>query len=127
MATTKSSKTKEDERGRWATYSNSTRNVKVPDANKKAIAVFAAISGLFTKKISENGLWAFPAVILAQFCGRSVFLGAIVATQNFTQFTPKMIWSQIQTGFTGLAVQTVLVPVIIIGLRKLLIKDNANV
>ena len=90
------------------------------------LAVFAAISGLFTKKISENGLWAFPAVILAQFCGRSVFLGAIVATQNFTQFTPKMIWSQIQTGFTGLAVQAVLVPVIIIGLRKLLIKDNAN-
>ena len=90
------------------------------------LAVFAAISGLFTKKISENGLWAFPAVILAQFCGRSVFLGAIVVTQNFTQFTPKMIWSQIQTGFTGLAVQAVLVPVIIIGLRKLLIKDNAN-
>ena len=90
------------------------------------LAVFAAISGLFTKKISENGLWAFPAVILAQFCGRSVFLGAIVVTQNFTQFTPKMIWRQIHTGFTGLAVQAVLVPVIIIGLRKLLIKDNAN-
>ena len=90
------------------------------------LAVFAAISGLFTKKISENGLWAFPAVILAQFCGRSVFLGAIVVTQNFTQFTPKMIWSQIQTGYTGLAVQALLVPVIIIGLRKLLIKDNAN-
>ena len=90
------------------------------------LAVFAAISGLFTKKISENGLWAFPAVILAQFCGRSVFLGAIVVTQNFTQFTPKMIWRQIHTGFTGLAVQAVLVRVIIIGLRKLLIKDNAN-
>ena len=90
------------------------------------LAVFAAISGLFTKKISENGLWAFPAVILAQFCGRGVFLGAIAATQSFTLFTPEMIWGQIQTGFTGLAVQAVIVPVIIIGLRKLLIKDNAH-
>lgn len=38
MATTKNNKKKEDERGRWATYSNSTKNVKIPDANKKAIA-----------------------------------------------------------------------------------------
>ena len=37
MATTKKN-VKEDERGRWATYSNSTKNVKVPSANKKAIA-----------------------------------------------------------------------------------------
>ena len=42
MATTKKGKgnkaTKEDERGRWASYPNFARNVKVPDANKKAIA-----------------------------------------------------------------------------------------
>ena len=30
------------------------------------LAVFAIISGLFSQKIYENGLWAFPAVILAQ-------------------------------------------------------------
>lgn len=90
------------------------------------LAVFALVSGLFTKKISENGLWAFPAVILAQLCGRGVFLGAIAATESFTQFNTKMIWGQIQTGFIGLAVQALLVPVIIIGLRKLLIKDNAH-
>ena len=35
------------------------------------LAVFAVISGLFTKKISVNGLWAFPAVILAQIAGRA--------------------------------------------------------
>ena len=34
------------------------------------LVVFAAISGLFTKKISENGLWAFPAVILDLFAVR---------------------------------------------------------
>ena len=38
------------------------------------LAVFAAVSGLFTKKTAANGLWAFPAVILAQLCGRAVFL-----------------------------------------------------
>ncbi len=90
------------------------------------LAVFAAVSGLFTKKISKNGLWAFPAVILAQLCGRAVFLGAIAATQSHTQFTAAMIWGQIKTGAIGLAVQAVLVPIIIIALRKLMIKDNAD-
>ncbi|MEE5993863.1 MAG: ECF transporter S component [Oscillospiraceae bacterium] len=88
------------------------------------LAVFAVISGLFTKKISDSGLWAFPAVILAQLTGRATFLGLIALTQSFTQFTPSMIWTQIQTGFVGLLVQALLVPVIIIGLRKLMVKEN---
>lgn len=88
------------------------------------LAVFAVISGLFTKKIAGNGLWAFPAVILAQAVGRGVFLGLIALTQSMTNFTVPMIWQQIQTGFTGLAVQAVLVPAIIIGSRKLMVKDN---
>lgn len=90
------------------------------------LAVFAAVSGLFTRKIADNGLWAFPAVILAQLCGRTVFLGAIAVTQSMTGFTVPMIWSQIQNGFVGLALQAVLVPVIIIGLRNILTKDKAN-
>ena len=90
------------------------------------LAVFSLVSGLFTKKIAANGLWAFPAVILAQICGRAAFLLLVAATQSMTQFTPAMIWGQIKTGFVGLAVQAVLVPVIIIALRKLLIKDNAD-
>lgn len=88
------------------------------------LAVFAFVSGMFTKKISDKGLWAFPAVILAQVTGRAAFLGLIALTQSFTQFTVPMIWSQIQTGFIGLAVQAVLVPVIIIVLRKLMVKNN---
>lgn len=88
------------------------------------LAVFAVISGLFTKKIAGNGLWAFPAVILAQAVGRGVFLGLIALTQSMTNFTMPMIWQQIQTGFIGLAVQAVLVPAIIIGSRKLMVKDN---
>ena len=88
------------------------------------LAVFALISGLFTNKIAKNGLWAFPAVILAQVTGRAVFLGLIALTQSMTNFTVPMIWSQIQTGFIGLLAQALIVPIIIIGLRKLMVKDN---
>ena len=88
------------------------------------LAVFALVSGLFTKKIAANGLWAFPAVILAQVIGRAVFLGLVAVFQNAVPFTPAMIWSQIQTGFIGLAVQAVLVPVIIIALRSVLMKGK---
>jgi len=88
------------------------------------LAVFALVSGLFTKKIAQNGLWAFPAVILAQITGRAAFLGLIALTEGKTNFTVPMIWGQIKTGLLGLGVQAVLVPVIIILLRKMLIKDE---
>ena len=88
------------------------------------LAVFALVSGLFTNKIAKNGMWAFPAVILAQVTGRAVFLGLIALTKSMTNFTVPMIWSQIQTGFIGLLAQALIVPVIIIGLRKLMVKDN---
>lgn len=90
------------------------------------LAVFAAVSGLFTKKISDNGIWAFPAVILAQLAGRSVFLGLAAVMNSLVDLTPSMVWGQIQTGFVGLAVQAVIVPAIIIALRKLMIKDSKN-
>lgn len=88
------------------------------------LAVFAAVSGLFTKLICKNGLWAFPAVISAQVAGRLVFLLAVVICQSFAPFTPQMIWGQIVTGLVGLGVQAVLAPVIMIGLRALLKKDK---
>ena len=88
------------------------------------LAVFAAVSGLFTKKITENGLWAFPAVILAQAAGRAAFLGLIAIFGKLASFTVPMIWGQIKTGLIGLAVQAVLVPFMVIGLRKLMVKDN---
>jgi riboflavin transporter FmnP len=90
------------------------------------LAVFAAVSGLFSKKISENGLFAFPAVILAQISGRAVFLGTVAVCQSFAAFTPAMVWGQIKTGITGLAVQALFVPVIVICLKKLLAKEDQN-
>lgn len=88
------------------------------------LAVFALVSGLFSKKIYKNGLWAFPAVILAQLAGRAVFLGLVAVFQSVAPFTVQMIWSQIISGWPGLAIQAVLVPLLIIGLRAILVKDN---
>lgn len=87
-------------------------------------AVFALVSGLFSKKIYKNGLWAFPAVILAQLAGRAVFLGLVAVFQSVSPLMVQMIWSQILTGWVGLAIQAVLVPLLIIGLRAILVKDN---
>lgn len=88
------------------------------------LAVFALVSGLFTNKIYENGLWAFPAVISAQIAGRLVFLGLVALFQSVTPFSVAMIWGQIQTGLIGLAVQAVLIPLLVIAIRALLIKDK---
>ena len=90
------------------------------------LAVFAVVSGLFADRISKNGLWSVPAVVLAQLCGRGVFMGLAFAVQNYSAISPQMVWSQIQTGFAGLALQIVAVPVIIMALRKMLIKENGN-
>ena len=90
------------------------------------LTVFAVVSGLFSKKISENGLWTFPAVILSQFAGRGIFIGAAAVFNSLVPFTPAIIWSQIQTGFIGLAIQAVTVPIIIIIMKKLMIKDKNN-
>lgn len=87
------------------------------------LTVFAVVAGLFSKKIYENGLWAFPAVIAAQLCGRAVFLGLVAVFQNAVPFTVPMIWSQILAGWMGIVIQAVLAPIVIIGLRAILIKD----
>ena len=90
------------------------------------LAVFALVSGLFTKLIDKNGLWAFPAVISAQIAGRGAFLLAVVICRSFAPFTPAVIRGQIVTGLVGLGVQAVLAPVIMIGLRALLKRDKKN-
>ena len=90
------------------------------------LAVFALVAGLFTRKIADRALWAFPAVIAAQLAGRAVFLGLVALFQGVTPFTPAMILQQICTGLWGLAAQAVLVPAVIIALRALLLKERGN-
>ena len=91
---------------------------------KAELAVFAAVSGLFSKKIAQNGWMAFPAVLLAQVSGRAVFMLLVLIFQSVTPFTPALIWSQIQTGLLGLVLQAVIVPFIVMGLKVLLDRDK---
>ncbi len=88
------------------------------------LAVFAVIAGLFSRKIAQNGLWAFPAVICAQLAGRAVFLGSVAVCQSFVPFTTEMIWSQIVAGWQGILLQAILVPLLIIALRAVLVKRH---
>ena len=88
------------------------------------LSVFAAISGLFTKEIYKNAWLAFPAVLLAQVAGRVVFILLVLIFQSVTPFTPALIWSQIQAGLLGLVLQAVTVPFIVMGLKKLLDREN---
>jgi hypothetical protein len=88
------------------------------------LAVFAVVSGLFSNKIYKNGLWAFPAVLAAQLAGRTAFLGLAFIFQSVAPFTAEMIWSQILAGWLGLAIQLISVPLIVIGLRAILVKEK---
>lgn len=90
------------------------------------LAVFAVVCGVFSDKIARNGLMAFPAVLLAQFGGRSVFLLSAAAFSGVSPLNAAMVWSQIQTGFAGLLIQAVLAPVIIIGLKAFMDKSGSG-
>lgn len=83
------------------------------------LAVFAAVSGLFSKKIAENGWMAFPAVLLASVAGRLVFLALAAVFQGISGLTAATVWSQIQGGLLGLVVQAVLVPCIVMAVGAL--------
>ena len=88
------------------------------------LAVFAAVCGLFSEKIAQNGWLAFPAVLLAQVSGRAVFMLLALIFQSVTPFTPALVWSQIQTGLLGTVLQAVVVPFIVMGLGALLNRDK---
>ena len=88
------------------------------------LAVFAAVSGLFSKKIAENGWMAFPAVLLAQVSGRAVFLALAAIFQGVSALSAAAVWSQIQAGLLGMVLQAMLVPFIAMGLRALLLRDK---
>lgn len=90
------------------------------------LAIFAAVSGLFGSKISEKPLLAFVGVILAQVCGRAFFLLCVYAFRELSPLTVAAVWGQIKTGFTGLAIQAVAVPVIAIVISKLLNKEQSK-
>lgn len=88
------------------------------------LAVFAAVSGLFSKKIAANGWMAFPAVLLAQVAGRLTFLALAAVFQGVSPLSAAVVWSQIRAGLLGMVLQAVVVPFLVMGLRLLLGKES---
>ena len=88
------------------------------------LAIFAGISGLFSKKIAKNAWIAFPAVLLAQLAGRSAFMISVSLLQSVIPFAPAVIWGQIQAGLSGMLLQSLIVPLTVMGLKRLLVKDD---
>lgn len=88
------------------------------------LAVFAAVSGLFSNKIVRNGWMAFPAVLLAQVAGRLTFLALAAVFQAVSPLTAAAVWSQIRAGLLGMVAQVVVVPFLVMGVRALLVREK---
>lgn len=84
------------------------------------LAAFGAVSGLFAKHIEKNVYVSFPAVLLAQVAGRVVYvIYNLIAGESFAH-----LWSAVQTSFTGLFIQALLAPAIVIVLSAILKRDR---
>lgn len=90
------------------------------------LAVFAAVSGLFGKKIADNKWLAFPAVLVAELSGRTFFVALAAIFQGVSSINATMAWAQIQTGAIGLVVQALIAPLIVIGLNYLMSKNKSE-
>lgn len=88
------------------------------------LAVFGLVSGLFSKKISENGWTAFPAVLLAQVSGRSAFMLLALVFGGVTPFNPQLVFTQIESGLWGMVLQAVVVPFAVMGLKLILNRNG---
>lgn len=89
------------------------------------LAVFAAVSGLFSKKIAAHGWMALPAVLSAQVAGRAVFLLSAIVFRAVSPLSPQFVWAQIKAGLPGTVLQAVAVPLAVMVLR-LLCKGKEN-
>lgn len=87
------------------------------------LAIFAVIAGLFSDKLSVKPLLAFPAVWLAELCGRGVFLACAALLGKASGLTAAVVFSQIKFGASGLLVQAVLAPALVIGLKYLIDRE----
>ena len=88
------------------------------------LAVFAAVSGLFSQQIVRNGWMAVPAVLLAQVAGRLTFLALAAVFQAVSPLTAAAVWSQIRAGLLGMVAQAVVVPFLVMGARALLVREK---
>ena len=63
-------------------------------------------------------------MLLAQVSGRLTFLIVAAVFQSVSPLSAAAVWTQIQTGLIGLVLQAVLVPVIVIALRALMLRES---
>ena len=90
------------------------------------LAVMAAVTGAFSGAIAKNGWMAFPAVLLALVGGRLFFLALVAVFQSVSALSVAVVWAQIKTGLVGLTLWAVVAPFIVMGLRKLIVRDEKN-
>lgn len=107
----------------------SMTGVPMPDAVRlpymmAELAVFALISGLFTDRISAKPVFAFPAVLLSCLCGRAAFLALAFVFEDVSEMQGAMAWSQICGSWMGLLMQIIAVPLIIMALNAVLMKEK---
>lgn len=88
------------------------------------LAVFVAVSGMFSEKLLDNSWLAFPAVLLASVSGRAVFLALAAVFQSVSPLSASLAWSQIQTGLLGLILQAVAIPFIVMLLCAVLKREK---
>lgn len=92
------------------------------------LMVFGLISGLFSKKITKNAWVAFPAVLLSQVIGRSVFICVVAMFQGVSSLSVSMAWTQINTGLIGMFLQAIVIPFIVILINYFINKkENKNI
>ena len=92
--------------------------------NAMPVAVFGAVSGVFSKRIAENSWMAFPAVLSAAVGGRTLFMTVAAVFQSVSPLSAAAVWSQIQTGLVGLVLQATLVPIIVMILSFAINKEK---
>lgn len=88
------------------------------------LAVFGAVSGVFSKRIAENSWMAFLAVLSAAVGGRTLFMTVAAVFQSVSPLSAAAVWSQIQTGLVGLVLQATLVPIIVMILSFAINKEK---
>lgn len=88
------------------------------------LAVFASVSGAFSKGIMKNDWLAFPAVLLAAVAGRSVFLLLALIFQSVSSVTFAMARAQVELGLLAVLLQAVIVPTLVIVLKHLIVKSK---
>ena len=88
------------------------------------LAVFAAVTGLFSKAILKNKALAFPVVIAAIVAGRGVFLLTALLFESVSPISFAAALAQVESGIYGVVLQVVVLPFVIAGIAYLMSREG---